>query len=122
MEPSCEAVNLTPSCTGLPSVASDTPDGARSGQMAQGHLPPESNALLVMNVYVYGASIVWPELSRAPLIVAVGGGAGGREMGRAGGATRSGLAHAGIPRARAPFGSLHVDPPPLAHPRAAYAP
>src|SRR5258707_15462776 len=77
MEPSCEAVNLTPSCTGLPSVASDTPDGARSGQMAQGHLPPESNALLVMNVYVYGASILWPELSRAPLIVAAWGVAGG---------------------------------------------
>ena len=48
-----------------------TPDGATSGQMVHGHLPAESNALLVVNVYVYGASIVWPNLSLAPLMVAV---------------------------------------------------
>src|SRR5258708_38642848 len=93
MEPSCEAVNLTPSCTGLPSVASDTPDGARSGQMAQGHLPPESNALLVMNVYVYGASIVWPELSRAPLIVAEWVGPGGSQVAAGRGNPVPALAH-----------------------------
>src|SRR5258708_30461313 len=104
MEPYCEAVNLTASCTGLPSVASDTPDGARSGQMAQGHLPPESNALLVMNVYVYGASIVWPELSRAPLIVAVACGAGGGPVARgrrgplAGACASVVTRHAGAPR------------------------
>ena len=72
MEPLLVAVNLTPSSIPeLWSVTSVTPDGATSGQMAHGHLPPASNALLVMNVYVYDDIIVWPLLSLAPLIVTV---------------------------------------------------
>ncbi len=51
MEPSFVAVNLDPQFDPrLWSVTSATLDGTTSGQMAQGHLPPESNALLVVNV------------------------------------------------------------------------
>ena len=53
MVPFCVAWNCTPSSTELVSFASVTPDGAVSGQIAHGHCPPESNALLVVNVYVY---------------------------------------------------------------------
>ncbi len=52
------------------SVASVAPDGAVSGQIAHGHWPPTSNALLVMNVYV-SVVIVWPNWSVAPLTVTV---------------------------------------------------
>ena len=72
MEPLLVAVNLTPSSIPeLWSATSVTLDGATSGQMAQGHLPAASNALLVVNVYVYDDVIVWPLLSLAPLIVTV---------------------------------------------------
>src|SRR4051794_32749917 len=54
MVPLLVAVNLTPSSIPeLWSVTSVTLDGATSGQIAHGHLPATSNALLVMYVYVY---------------------------------------------------------------------
>ena len=58
-------MNLTPRFTELVSVASVAPDGATSGQMVHGHWPPASNALLVVNVYVYGRHrlaelVLWP--------------------------------------------------------------
>ncbi len=61
MEPLFVAVNLTPSST--PEIGSDasvTLGGATSGQMAQGHAPPASNDLLVVNACVYDPSMVWP--------------------------------------------------------------
>ena len=56
MVPSALAVNFTPSSTAVVSAASDAPDGVHVGPDGARALPAGPNALLVVNVYVYGAS------------------------------------------------------------------